>query len=507
MAQIAKLGKVDRFNRVLLCIPPFPGEDINRQVLSVGYGYLSEILKKEGIDHEILDMRLGYDVRFLIKKIKEYQPDLFGITSMTFRHDIVYDIIKKVKKRFPKLTVVIGGSHVSTIRLKVLKECNADLAVKLEGEDALVELCRGKPYPEIDGLFYRPKEGRKDSGEKTKEKTKEKIIENKDRPFLDLSKLPFPKYEKFELEKYGGRIPIVTSRGCPYNCIYCPVKLTMGRTFRSRDAKDVFNELKFWYAKGKREFEILDDNFTLYPDRVVQLCSLIKRSGMKIAISLPNGVRADRVDRKLMKLMRGVGFNQICFGVEAGNNKILTRIKKSATIEKIEEAIKNACDLGYDVELFFMVGHPDETPEDVEDSIRLALKYPISDAKFYNIVPFPNTELYEWVMQNKYNLYDLNKALNTLEHFGTSPLYATPYFTKEQRVMMIKKARKAQYIIKRRNLQRKMSKRFGPAGKFAATMFYIPFVNNSIKWFYSTTFGRNMMNRSVRILHVDVHHL
>jgi radical SAM superfamily enzyme YgiQ (UPF0313 family) len=493
----------NRFNKVLLCIPPFPGEDINRQVLSVGYGYLSEVLKKEDIEHEILDMRLGYDLKYLVKKIKDYQPDLFGITSMTFRHDIVYDIINRIKEKFPKLTIVIGGSHVSTIRSRILKECRADLAVKLEGEDALVELCRGKPYAEIDGLFYRSKDG-KDGG---KSRDEGRIIENKDRPFLDLSRLPFPKYEKFELEKYGGRIPIVTSRGCPYNCIYCPVKLTMGRVFRSRNAKDVFRELKFWHVRGKKEFEILDDNFTLYPDRVIELCNLIKKSKMKIAISLPNGVRADRVDRKLMKLMWSVGFNQICFGVEAGNNKILRRIKKSATIEKIEEAIKNACDIGYDVELFFMVGHPDETPEDVEDSIKLALKYPISDAKFYNIVPFPNTELYDWVMENKYNLYDLNKALNTLEHFGTSPLYATPYFTKEQREKMIKKARKVQYIIKKRNLQRKMGRRFGIFGKIAATVFYMPMVNRSVKWLYSTRYGRDLMNKTVRILRLEVHHL
>lgn len=475
-----------------MCIPPFPGEDINRHLLHVGFGCLSETLQQHGIEHIVVDMRVDYPLKELVRTIQRYRPDAICITCMTFKHDIVYDIIGKVKKRFPSLTVIIGGPHVSTIRAKVLEECKADLAVKLEGELTLLELCEGKPLKKIEGLIFREK-GR--------------VRENKDRPFIDLSTQPFPRYGKFDLSKYGGRIPIVTSRGCPYSCIYCPVHLSMGKQFRMRDAKSIFEELQFWVGKGKQEFEILDDNFTLFPKRVAELCSLIKKSGMDIYIALPNGVRVDKVDLKLLTLMRSAGFGQICFGVEAGNNKILRRIKKSATIEKVEEAIRNACKLGYDVELFFMVGHPDETPSDVEDSIRLALKYPVSDAKFYNILPFPNTELREWVTRNHYELYDLDKALNQMQHFGTTPLFSTPYFTKEEREKMILKARAASLLIKKRNLQRKMQKRLGYPGKLLASLFYTPLIYTSIRKFYGTELGKTAMNRGVRLLRVDVHHL
>jgi len=490
--KMEKINTENKFRKILLCIPPFPGDDIDRTVLTTGIGSLSEVLKHHNIEHEIFDMRLGYSHNDLFRKISEYNPDLFGITCFTFRHDLVYDIVRKVKKKYPKLFVVIGGPHASTVKSQILRDIPGDVIVRLEGEESLLELVSGKPLDQILGISYR---------------LGKKIFDNPDRPFLDLRKVPFPRYEKFELDRYHGRVPIITSRGCPYMCIYCPVKSTMGRIFRVRDAKSVVEEIRYWVKKGRTEFEILDDNFTLYPDRVVEFCKLIKKMKLKIDISLPNGVRADKVDRPLLKLMRQVGFSQICFGVEAGNNRILARIKKSCTIEKIEEAIKNACELGYDVELFFMVGHPDETPKDVEDSIKLALKYPVSDAKFYNIIPFPETELYDWVVHNKYNLHNLDKSLNKLQHFGESPLYQTPYFTKAQREEMLRKARKAQYTIKKRNFQRKMQKRFGIIGKMAATIFYIPFVNGAIKKFYSTSFGRDVMNKSVRLLHLDVHHL
>lgn len=475
-----------------MCIPPFPGEDINRQILHVGFGCLSEMLQQQGIEHIVIDMRFDYPLNKLMERIREYKPDAIGITCMTFKHDIVYGIVDAIKKSFPTLPVIIGGPHVSTIGARVLEECKADIAVKLEGELTLVELCKGKPLKKIEGLIFREKD---------------MIIANKNRPFIDLRTQQFPKYEKFDLSKYGGRIPIVTSRGCPYHCIYCPVHMSMGRQFRMRDAKSVFEELQFWVDKGKREFEILDDNFTLFPNRVVELCNLIRESGMDIFIALPNGVRADKVDRNLLKLMRSVGFGQICFGVEAGNNKILMRIKKATTIEKVEAAIRNACDLGYDVELFFMVGHPDETPADVEDSIRLALRYPVSDAKFYNILPFPHTELYDWVVKNHYELYDLDKALNSMQHFGTSPLFSTPYFTKEEREKMIGKARNASRIIKKRNLQRKMQTRFGYPGTLLASLFYIPLIYTFVRKFYGMPFGRTLMNRGVRLLRVGVHHL
>jgi radical SAM superfamily enzyme YgiQ (UPF0313 family) len=302
-----------------------------------GIGYLSEFLTSNGIENYVIDMRLGYTLKKLMKKIKEINPDLIGITLMTLRHDIAIKIIEKIKSNF-NCKIVVGGPHVSLFRKKVLEECKADFAIKHEGEYTLLELCQGKNLKNIKGLIYR---------------NGNKIIENPDRPFIEnLDTLPFPKYRKFELEKYPDiftfkknimikkSIPIITSRGCPFNCIYCPVKTVMGNKWRVRSAENVAEELKYWYKMGYRIFEFWDDNFTLDKKRVYKICDLIKKNNLvNLQLSISNGIRADTVDKRLLKRMKEVGFNHIAFGVEAGNNKILKIIRKGETIETIEIAI------------------------------------------------------------------------------------------------------------------------------------------------------------------------
>ena len=131
--------------------------------------------------------------------------------------------------------------------------------------------------------------------------------------------------------------------------------------------------------------------------------------------------------------MKEVGFGYIAFGVESGSNKVLKRLKKGETIETIEEAIKNACDLGYKVTLFFLIGSPDETETDVRKSVNLALKYPILDVRFYNLIPFPNTELFKWVDENDYFVQDPNVYLNDASHWMNSPIFETPEMSVDKR--------------------------------------------------------------------------
>ena len=235
-----------RYKKVLFYIPPFPGIQEYPGEPHPGIGYLSEFLSKNDIENDVLDLRLGYTVKDLIKRIEEFKPHLVAATMMTFRHDIAYAIIEQI--RSSQYDIVVGGPHVSTIRTTVLEECAADFAIKVEGEYPLLELCNGKDLTNIDGLIYRDRE---------------RIIENKDRTFIDdLDDIPFPTYDKFELKKYNTRqIPIVSSRGCPYKCIYCPIKVTMGRKIRMRSPENVVHEIEFWYGRGYKKFVFSDDNF------------------------------------------------------------------------------------------------------------------------------------------------------------------------------------------------------------------------------------------------------
>lgn len=446
---------MNRFKRVLLCTPHFPGRYGWPSAPYPATGYLSEFLTAHNIENDVIDLRLGKSIEDLKKKIAEFKPDLIGFSVMSYRRDMAYKYINAIKS--PDYKIVIGGAHASTVGAEVFKESIADFVIKGEGEFPLLELCNGNKLNEIKGLIC------KENG---------KIIENENRKFIyKLDDIPFPRYEKFELDKYARReIYIVSSRGCPQKCIFCPIKVCAGNVWRSRSAKNLFEELKYWYDRGYKDFKFSDDNFTLDRNRVMEICDLIEKSGMKIRLMCQNGIRADRVDREMLKRMKEVGFTTVCIGVESASNKVLKTIQKGETLETIENAIKTSCEVGLDVGLFFMVGNPSETAEDVEKSMQLALKYPIRNANFYNVIPFPGTVLYEYVDKNNLWLKDKNTYLNTTAHFD-DPIFETPEFPAAERKRMLRKTLACERIIRKRDTVRKL-KKFGPFANIIASILF-----------------------------------
>jgi radical SAM superfamily enzyme YgiQ (UPF0313 family) len=310
---------------------------------------------------------------------------------------------------------------------------------------------------------------------------KGKIIENACREPIDLEKLPFPKYEKFEMEKYrSNAIPIVSSRGCPYQCIYCPIKITMGRKFRFRSPESIIKEIKYWYKKGYRQFRIQDDNFTLLKERVHRFCDMIEKSGMdNLLFSCDNGVRADKVDEELLKKMKKVGFKYISFGVEAGTDRVLKAIKKGENIGVIDKAIKTACNLGFEVTLFFLVGSPTETSDDVTESIKIALKYDIKDVRFYNIIPFPRTELYDWIQENNYFLESPEVYLNNISHWDNKPIFKTPELDEKQRKELLKRTKQIRSTIRRRWFRKRLWN-MGVTGKIMSPILQFEFIRDPL---------------------------
>lgn len=414
-----------RFKRVLLIKPFYRRSHYDNAHLVAGLGYVSEALNKASITNAVVDMGLGYDAKTLEDRIKAFEPDLIGVSMMSFGYKDTLSLITGIKKKFLNIPVVVGGPFVSPLREKVLQECRSiDYGITLEGEQTIVELCRGDiSESQIKILLFRG-----DSRE---------ITYSGDREFIvDLDANGFPTYSRFELDRYPRRINIVTSRGCPYQCIYCPVHRAIGNRFRVRSPGSVADEFEYWYKRGCRDFEIADDNFTLQRDRVSQICTELRRRRLSgLRISCGNGIRADKVDRDLLVQMKEVGFNYIAFGVEAGNDRVLKRLKKGEDIQAIEKAVSEACDLGYKVTLFFLLGSPEETKADVEDSVTLALKYSVYDARFYNLIPFPGTELYDWVVANRYFVGEQKgyEYLNNASHWTNDPIFQTPELPIEER--------------------------------------------------------------------------
>ena len=410
-----------RFKKILLIQAKY--DSVFSNVLPAGIGYLSEFLTSHGVDNEVFDLNVRKKTEEkLFARMEEYRPDLVGFSMMSLNYKYNYEVISRLKARYPQVKMAAGGAHISTMREDVLKNYAAiDYGVVLEGEETLLEMTDGKSdVADIKGLI------RREDGN---------ILYNGDRPFIqDLDALPYPRYQKFDRSDYSSLISVFSSRGCPFECTYCPVKLAIGKRFVARSPESVVAEIEYHYNKGYRDFSFRDDNFTLIQERVYRVCDEIEKKGFKdIYLMCDNGVRADKIDYKLLKRMKDVGFRMIGLGVESGEDRILKSLKKSATVKVMEDAIRTACDLGYIVELYFLIGSPGETWQDFEKTVALATKYPVMIASFYHILPYPNTELFESAKKNKYLLRSPEEYLNDGSQRRNTPFLSTPEFPIELR--------------------------------------------------------------------------
>lgn len=434
--------------KVLFVVPSSVGDYFSAQVPHTGVAYLSAVLKKNGAEVKIVDMRLGYTNEEALEIIDSYQPDFIGITLYSFGLDRSVETVTKIKEHSSSYKVIIGGPHVAALKAKSLEQMPADFGVLAEGEYVMLELCQGKTPANILGLIWR------DGGN---------IVQNPDRPFdPNLDEIPYPDFEGFELERYLGyserHLPIITSRGCPYQCVFCSIRLSMGLKFRARSPENVVDELEHWYKKGWRSFEVDDDNFTLDMGRAIKICDLIMERGLKITWKCDNGIRADRVNKEVLQKMKDAGCFYVSFGVEGGNNKMLAALKKGEKIETIINAVKLAKDVGLGVGCTFIIGSPEETYEDFLDSLRIAEDLPVDHVSFYNMVPYPGTEMHKWAEQHGRFVMDKDTFLYNVAYWRYKPVFDTENFTAEERMKAYKVANS---VYRKKAMRMKFGKELG----------------------------------------------
>lgn len=444
----------------------FPKIDLGRYDTTVapplGIGYVAETLFQNGFDYRVLDLGLGYDNVQIIDWVNDYKPDLIGVSMMTFRYKKTYETIDFIKKKFPNLHIIAGGPHITAFKERVLQECTSlDFAIAFEGEQSMLDFCSGKAFNEIHGLMYK-KNGR--------------ILFNST-PFYiqDLDKIPYPKFLNFEMDRYIRAIHIITSRGCPFKCIFCEVGKITGKKFRTRSPESVISEMESWYQKGYRKFAFIDDNFTLNKKRVHAICDLIKEAGFKDFQIDCAGIRADMVDLPLLKKMKNTGFSTIAIGVESGVERVLKMIKKGEQLKDIDRAIKDACSLGFRVGLYFIVGSPYETLEDVKASIKFAEKYKVHNVFFNNLIPIPGTELFEVVEREGKFLRDPSNYLNDSNSLIDNIFFEIPGMTIEEKKKALELTNKCREKILYRTHQKLQSHerfdKYGWLGKFFAEFY------------------------------------
>jgi uncharacterized radical SAM superfamily protein len=277
-----------------------------------------------------------------------------------------------------------------------------------EGEKCIVELVgalsNNKPLSSIDGLVFR-----KDSH----------IIVNRWCPPEDLDNLSLPDLDSIEgFDWRDFRYPVVTSRGCPFQCTYCCVnKLTGSRKWRSRSAKNVVDELKHvTRTKGIKSFEIWDDNFTLSIKRAKEICRELIYSKINLSWYCHNGIRADKMDRELVILMKQAGCTSIAFGIESGNSETFDSIKKGEPLSIIVDAVKLVKEVGIKAVGYFIIGLPGDTLDKFIETVRFQRSLQLDNYIFGMLIPYPKTEVWDVVQARGKMLCDVTRT----QHFGSN---------------------------------------------------------------------------------------
>jgi radical SAM superfamily enzyme YgiQ (UPF0313 family) len=304
---------------------------------------------------------------------------------------------------------------------KILKEENSvDIVVRGEGELTLQELAQNEIIPKnlqkIKGITFR---------------NDNKIIQTPERPFIqNLDDLPLPAYEYVPLEKYRihGKIhlPIMTSRGCPFQCSFCVASEIFGARFRARSCKNVVDELEWLRDEhGANAISFQDDTLTFDRKRILDICTEI----VKRKINLPWGcqTRVDQVTKEVLSKMKKASCNLVSFGIESGCQKILDAVKKKITISQAQRAIKWAKDEELFVAVSTIMGYPGETKEMMHQTLELIRKIEPDDAWLCIATPYPGTDLRKLVEKKGW------KISSNWTHYDTMhPVFENPNLPSEE---------------------------------------------------------------------------
>ncbi len=362
-------------------------------VPSLGLGYISSYLKQFGIDAIIIDaLRDNLSEEQILKKLKDYAPDVVGISCLSPLYCYVKTLAIMLKKEGYK--VVIGGVHPTFMPKETLTETGADYVICGEGEIAWRELATNN--------FSRPVKGVYSLENIDTNNTKYNFADI----ITNLDELPFPDWQELKPHKYKyspmGQIaknfpiaPIMPSRGCAYACTFCSSPNFYQRKIRFRSAENVIEEIKYLKKDFKiKEIQMMDDNLIYNEEFAVKFCNLLIKHNIKIDWTCQNGIRADKLNLELAKLMKKAGCYMVAIGIESAHPTILKNIRKGETIEQISKSIEIAHKAGILVQGNFILGLPGETKETLQTTLDYSLKSNIDRGNINMLVVLPGSQLW-----------------------------------------------------------------------------------------------------------------
>lgn len=415
---------------MILNLPSTPGIDLNRDNAG-GYGvgrlvkrkdyghsfnvvfpvfmpYLATRIRKEVYDLSILDAQaMRLNVEEVIREITNTQPTY--IISMICLPSLYGDIhlLNKIKENFPEVFLIGVGAITRFLAGEILEKSRVDFLV--DGEypfysEPIIKLIRATQkksahsVKEIPGLIYREK------------KNGELLIRHN--PFQglqfdqSLDDLDIQIYDEFPIQAYKLRIcepdgrflnyfPILSAKGCPFPCIYCPYPIGFGRKIIYKSPTKLVNEMEYLSKTFHiNAFLFRDQVFTMDSDRTRQICDLIRARGLKVNWLFET--RPDKVTRGLVKEMKAAGCNRIHFGVETGDEKLLQKIGKPyLNKETVKETFKITAEEGIYTMAHVIIGLPGENMESLMNTYKFLLELNPHSVNWNLVTPYPGTKLFD----------------------------------------------------------------------------------------------------------------
>jgi radical SAM superfamily enzyme YgiQ (UPF0313 family) len=368
----------------------------------LGVAYIASTLREAGIDVAVIDMpieRMGW--KDLETEVERLHPHVVGITAITISYPQALNAAQVVKSIDPEIPVILGGPHVTFTPRETLGHEVVDFVVMHEGEYALRQLIENdfRNLDKIGNVAFK-KDG--------------SIHINQNYFIENLDDLPLPARDLFPMADYRALndfTSVLTSRGCPFGCIFCVPCRMFETSYRTRAVDKVIQEivhLKAAYHFNKVGF--VDDIFTLKRRRVEQFCEALE----EIDVRWMCNSRVDTLDKELCERMHEAGCTTLFFGAESGNTQVLDTLKKRIQPSQILNAVKWAKDAGIEVHLSFIVGTPGETRDMIMETLEFIDSLDVDRLTISPLTPYPGTSLgdlpEEWgikIIQRTWNQYNM----------------------------------------------------------------------------------------------------